>query len=86
MYIYIYEICKTIHVHIYIYIHKNVYIYIYIYTYIFIYVYTHLSTEIMRNNVVLFVENMGFKLGHFPAAAGIILFTPLILHLYLFVI
>ena len=56
------------------------YTYIYIYTYIFIYVYTHLSTEIMRNNVVLFVENMGFKLGHFPAAAGIILFTPLIRH------
>ena len=25
------------------------------------------------------VDNMGFKLGYFPAAAGIILFTPLIL-------
>ena len=27
---------------------------------------------------------MWFKLRHFPAAAGIILFTPLILHLYVF--
>ena len=34
--------------------------------------------------LAVFVDNMGFKLGHFPAAAGIILFTPLILHLYLF--
>ena len=67
------------------YIGIDICIYIYMYTYVHICIYTHLSTEIMSNNMCDYLlKNMGFKLGHFPAAIGIILFTPLILHLYLF--
>ena len=38
---------------IYIYMYECVYVYVYVYIYIYIYIiiYTHLSTEIMRNNI-----------------------------------